>query len=280
MKHLDTLVEDIYSTLTPLNNNKGLEIDPEMLDELGEAFKDCIRGWATPRENATKYLRMSNIGKPVRQLYFDMKEETDKKFNESPFLPIRFLYGHLLEELLIFFVKIAGHTVTDAQKEVVVDNIKGHIDCKINGEIVDVKTASNFAFKKFKEGTLRDDDPFGYLAQLSGYEEAEKTNAGGFLAINKETGEIALYRPDELDKPNIRYTISKAKQAMDSDTPPEEICYPPIPEGKSGNMKLPKQCGFCSHKHKCYPDLRTFKYSKGLTYLVKVVNEPKVEEVL
>ena len=100
------------------------------------------------------------------------------------------------------------------------------------------------------------------------------------MAINKETGEIVLYRPDELDKPNIRYTISKAKQVMDSDTPPEEICYPPVPEGKSGNMKLPKQCGFCSHKHKCYSDLRTFKYSKGLTYLVKVVNEPKVEEVL
>lgn len=280
MKHLDTLVEDIYSTLAPLNNNKGLEIDPEMLDELGEAFKDCIRGWATPRENATKYLRMSNIGKPIRQLYFDMKEESDKKFNESSFLPIRFLYGHLLEELLIFFVKMAGHKVTDAQKEVVVDNIKGHIDCKINGEIVDVKTASNFAFKKFKEGTLRDDDPFGYLAQLSGYEAAENTNEGGFLAINKETGEIALYRPDELDKPNIRYTISKAKKAMDLDTPPKEICYPPVAEGKSGNMKLPKQCGFCPHKYKCYSDLRTFKYSKGLTYLVKVVNEPKVEEIL
>lgn len=280
MKHLDTLVEDIYSTLAPLNNNKGLEIDPEMLDELGEAFKDCIRGWATPRENATKYLRMSNIGKPIRQLYFDMKEESDKKFNESSFLPIRFLYGHLLEELLIFFVKMAGHEVTDAQKEVVVDNIKGHIDCKINGEIVDVKTASNFAFKKFKEGTLRDDDPFGYLAQLSGYEAAENTNEGGFLAINKETGEIALYRPDELDKPNIRYTISKAKKAMDLDTPPKEICYPPVAEGKSGNMKLPKQCGFCPHKYKCYSDLRTFKYSKGLTYLVKVVNEPKVEEIL
>lgn len=280
MKQLNTVVEDIYSTLQPLSNNKAVPIDPKMLDDLGEAVKSCILHWATPHRDSTKYIRMSNVGRPLRQLYFDMKEESDKGFNDSSFLPIRFLYGHLLEEILLFLVKLSGHKVTDEQKEVTVDNIKGHIDCKIDGEVVDVKTASNFAFKKFKEETLRDDDPFGYLAQLSGYEEAEKSNNGGFLAINKETGEITLYQPDELDKPNIRYLISKVKKAMDLNSPPKEICYPPIPEGKSGNMKLPKQCVYCSHKRKCYPDLRTFKYSKGLTYLVEVVNEPKVEEVI
>ena len=36
-----------------------------------------------------------------------------------------------------------------------------HIDCKIDGEVVDIKTASNYAYKKFSEQTLRDDDPFG-----------------------------------------------------------------------------------------------------------------------
>ena len=280
MKELNTVVEDIYSTLKPLSQSEAIPIDPKLLDDLGESLKSCILHWATPNKDSTKYIRMSNVGRPLRQLYFDMKEESDKSFNDSSFLPIRFLYGHLLEEILLFLVKLSGHEVSDEQKEVSVDSIKGHIDCKIDGEVVDVKTASNFAFKKFKEGTLRDDDPFGYLAQLSGYEEAEKSNNGGFLAINKETGEITLYQPDELDKPNIRYLISKVKKAMDLDNPPEEICYSPIPEGKSGNMKLPKQCVYCSHKRKCYPDLRVFKYSKGLTYLVKVVNEPKVEEIL
>jgi hypothetical protein len=50
---------------------------------------------------------------------------------------------------------------------------------KLTMKIIDIKTASNFAFNKFKKGTLADDDPFGYLAQLSGYEEAEGTSNGG-----------------------------------------------------------------------------------------------------
>ena len=60
-------------------------------------------------------------------------------------------------------------------------------------------------------GTLAENDYFGYMAQLSGYEEAEKGSKGGFLAINKETGELALYQPQELDKVNIKTRISKIK---------------------------------------------------------------------
>ena len=47
-------------------------------------------------------------------------------------------------------------------------------------------------------------DSFGYMAQLAGYEAAEGTDQGGFLAINKETGELWFFRPDELDKPDIK----------------------------------------------------------------------------
>ena len=52
-------------------------------------------------------------------------------------------------------------------------------------KVVDVKSASGFSFKKFQHGTLRDSDPFGYMYQLAGYEKAEGTDNGGFLAINK-----------------------------------------------------------------------------------------------
>ena len=36
------------------------------------------------------------------------------------------------------------------------------------------------------------------MAQLAGYEEAEGTDQGGFLAINKETGELWFFRPMSL----------------------------------------------------------------------------------
>ena len=105
--------------------------------------------------------------------------------------------------------ELAGHKVTDEQKEVKVGGILGHMDCKIDGEVVDIKSASGYAFQKFKNGTLAEDDVFGYMAQLAGYEQAEKSTGGGFLAINKENGELALFKPEELDKPNITAKIKK-----------------------------------------------------------------------
>jgi hypothetical protein len=213
-----------------------------------------------------------------------MKADNTDRQPMEPHLFIRFLYGHLLEEVVLLLVKLAGHDVTDEQKQVKVSNVYGHMDCKIDGEVVDIKTASSFAFRKFQNDTLKDDDPFGYLAQLSGYEEAEKTKAGGFLVLNKESGELTMHRPSFFDKPNAKNKIREVKKALKLDKPPA-LCYTPIPEGKSGNMKLPKGCTYCRHKNICHSDandgkgLRVFKYSKGLTYLTKVEKKPNVLEI-
>jgi len=280
-KKLDVLIEDIYKSVTDLNIG-NLEIPEDCLKSLSVGITNAVSGWATPKENKQFTLRMSNVGKPSRQLYYN------NKYNDSNILDastlIKFLYGHILEEVLIFLVKLSGHTVTDEQKEVVVNNIKGHIDCKIDGEVVDIKTASGFAFKKFKNGTLREDDPFGYLSQLAGYETAEGTSNGGFLVINKESGELTLYRPEELDKPNIKLLINKINNIFKFDELPER-CYNPIPAGTKGNMKLPRGCTYCSYKVECHSDanngegLRMFKYAKGTEYLTQVNYLPKVEEI-
>ena len=279
MKKLENLVTDIYSALSPLTEGKALEVSDEDIDNFGEAIKDVVKHWATPKARDNNTLRMSNIGKPSRQLWYDLKYKRKESSFEDSHLPIKFLYGHLLEEVLLFLVKMSGHKVEDEQKEVEVKGVKGHIDCKIDGEVIDIKTASGFAFNKFRNGTLREDDPFGYMAQLAGYEEAEGTTNGGFLVINKESGELTLYQPEELDKPYAPKVIEDIKESLNNNEPPE-FCYEPIPEGKSGNMKLPKNCSYCNHKFRCYPDLRVFKYSKGLVYFTEIVNEPKVEEVL
>ena len=250
--------------------------------------KDALKHWAVPlkRDNSlTSGLRMSNIGKPDRQLWYDLNSKHKKERDYEPSLYIKFLYGHLLEVLMLFFVRLAGHTITSEQKEVKVSGIAGHMDCVIDGEVVDIKTASGFSFKKFVDGSLVDNDSFGYLAQLAGYEEAEQTSNGGFLVLNKETGQITLFRPEELDKPNIKTRIKTIKQIVKNKKPPK-FCFSPVPEGKSGNLKLARQCFYCSHKYECHKEsndgtgLRTFQYSKGLTYLTHVEKEPKVQEVL
>ena len=285
MKKLENVVPDIYSHLEDLSRGTPLPISEEEIDRVVANMKESIMGWASPsKRNKNFTVRMSNIGKPDRQLWFE-KRDTDTASDIDGATQIKFLYGHLLEEVVLMLVRMAGHEVTDEQKEVSVDGITGHMDSKINGEVVDVKTASRFAFNKFREGRLAQDDPFGYLGQLAGYEKAEGTSNGGFLVLNKESGELCMHIPEDLDKPNIESKIGKLIPALDIDTPPE-LCYPPIEDGKKGNMKLPKGCSWCKYKHQCHSDandgqgLRVFKYSKGLTYFTKVVVEPKVEEFL
>ena len=259
-KSLDTLVDDIYKAISPLSKGKPIKLSKKDLKEFGNDMTLALESWASPIER-----------------------DTTKELPPSLF--IKFLYGHLLEVLLLFFVKLSKHKVESLQKEVSVSGIKGHMDCKIDGEVVDIKSASGFAFKKFKDGTLAESDAFGYLSQLAGYEAAEKTNDGGFLVINKETGELTFFKPEDLDKPNIKNRIREVKRIVKRKTPPD-FCYPTIPEGKSGNMKLPRECTYCPYKYECHKSsndgkgLRVFNYAKGPTYFTKIINEPKVEEIL
>ena len=104
------------------------------------------------------------------------------------------------------------------------------------------------------------------------------------MVINKETGELCFYQPEELDKPNIKERIKDLKHKLKLASPPE-LCYAPVPEGKSGNMKLHRNCVYCPHKYVCHKDtnngegLRTFKYSRGLVHFTKIKKEPKVDEI-
>tara|TARA_R100000656_G_scaffold13726_1_gene13967 strand:+ start:218 stop:1069 length:852 start_codon:yes stop_codon:yes gene_type:complete len=283
MKNLDTLVDDIYTSLEPLSRNESLAISDEEIERTGENIKEALRHWARPSErNASFTIRMSNLGRPFRQLWFEKRDDNKTALDSSTL--IRFLYGHILEEVVLMLARLSGHSVTDEQKEVTVDGIKGHIDCKIDGEIIDVKTASRMSFNKFKSGGVLEDDPFGYIAQLTSYEEAEGTDEGGFLVISKDSGELCLFRPELLDKPNIKSRIKKLKTSLSVDKPPP-LCYAPVKEGKKGNMKLPRQCAYCNYKFECHKDsndgegLRTFNYAKGPVYFTKVVSAPRVEEV-
>ena len=283
-KTLDTLVQDIYEVIEVLNDDEEIDIPEDMYEQFGRDMEDALRHWATPVERPKNGLRMSNIGRPLRRLWYDLNTEQEKEQIDAPTF-IKFLYGHLLEVLLLFFVRLAGHVVESEQKEVTISGIKGHMDSVIDGEVIDVKTASGYAFKKFKDGTLAQNDSFGYLSQLAGYEKAEKTNNGGFLVMNKETGELTVFIPDDLEKPNITHRIKEVKQAVKRKTPPE-YCYPPIPDGVSGNMKLPRDCTWCPHKFECHKDandgqgLRTFEYAKGRVYLTQVEKLPNVQEVI
>lgn len=280
MKTLDTLVEDVYSLL-----EDGKEASDEHLDILSNNIRNLLRDrLKAPLEPRTPTLRMSAIGKPLRQIWYDHNPDgTEETFDGKTLL--KFLYGDIIEEMLLYLAREAGHTVEDQQKEVELDGVKGHIDAKIDGTLVDVKSTSKFAFAKFRDGTLRQDDAFGYMGQLSGYAEAEGGGDAAFWAMSKETGDLALLSvsADEVEFEQPRDLIRRQKEAVSSDTPPSR-CYDAVPHGKKGNMKLPPGCSYCKHKFRCWADsndnkgLRTFIYSNGPVFMTEVKDPPRVYE--
>jgi len=279
---MTNIVEDINKTLENISLGK-VDISEELIEEFGEEVKQALRDWSKPRPQTGFQLRVSNLGKPLRKLWFE-KRKPNQNEPITPSLSLKLLYGHILESLVVFLVKLSGNKVTDQQKEVEIDGIKGHLDCKINGTVVDIKSASRFAFNKFSKGLLTEDDPFGYIPQLSAYEHAEKTNNSYFLVIDKESGELCTYEPDGFDKPDIPIMVKSVKTWLDGDLTPNK-CFPTEPEGKKGNEKLNKNCVYCEFKRDCYKDsndgkgLRVFSYAKGPLYLTTVKSEPKVEEL-
>lgn len=273
-KSLDTLVEDIYSVLQHCD-----KISEKNINELVRDLSKTITNRLQQTSHRRTTLSLSSIGRPLRKLWYDIKEPCEDK-DEPPYVQLKFLYGDIIETLVLWLAKVAGHTVTDQQKEVTHHGVKGHIDSNIDGEVVDAKSCSSRSYKKFERGTLPDDDPFGYLAQLGSYDKETGKGHPGFLAVDKVTGEICLYRPDpDFDIPDTELIIKRCKEILDKPTPPDERCYPDEPMGKSGNRVLSKGCTFCPYKCRCWPNLRAFKYSSGIEYLTHIEKEPTVEEI-
>jgi len=283
MKTVDTLVEDIYNlfSLDPIDMDEE-EVDKH-IDTFGEMLKVHIKDFLYEVPKDRKGLRLSAIGKPDRKIWLDVNSPLEEE-QLKPSTRIKFLYGYILEELLLLCSTIAGHDVKDQQKEVHVDGVAGHQDSIIDGVLVDCKSASGFGFEKFRKNNLVEDDPFGYVAQISAYAQANGIDTAAFLAINKSTGEICLSKLHQMDMINAEARVKHLKNIVGKDSLPDK-CYTDIPDGKSGNRSLAVGCVYCNYKHTCWADsnqgkgLRVFKYAKGNKFLTQVVREPDVEEV-
>jgi hypothetical protein len=278
-----TLPEDIYHVLA---DDTDHEVSEENVEWAGEVFKDLLRTRMKKREakKGEEVLRFSALGKKDRQIWYQAnKPETAEKMPGKQ--NFKFLYGDVLEVLLLFLAREAGHTVENTQRGVEEDGVKGSIDADIDGILVDVKSASSYSFEKFKSGAYLFDDPFGYVSQLAGYANALGRDRAGFLVADKVHGDITFVEFDKLyidaNPPGPR--IKHLREVISQDTPPAR-CYPDIPEGKSGNRKLSVGCSYCPFKNDCWSDansgkgLRKFWYSRGPVWLSEVKKEPLVEE--
>lgn len=228
---------------------------------------------------------MSNLGKKDRQIWYEFwaKRPPEKLSAQAR---IKFLFGDILELMLLFLAREAGHSVSNEQEEVDIDGVKGHLDATIDGVVVDAKSCSSYSFKKFETGALKNDDSFGYIPQLSGYSEAKGGMDGAFLAIDKTVGDVCLLPigKEELSQYDAKSRIAHLKTIVSCETPPER-CYTAKDFGASGNKTLAIGCSYCAFKRECWADsnggngLRVFLYSDGPKFFTEVKQEPRVQEV-
>tara|TARA_S200002703_G_scaffold95463_2_gene82525 strand:- start:10208 stop:11089 length:882 start_codon:yes stop_codon:yes gene_type:complete len=280
----DTLVEDIYSLLSTKETSDEIDIEKN-IELFGESVKELMRNqFLVDRNKDKRKLRMSLIGRPDKYIWNKYHETPSEEL--QPYTLLKFMYGHLIEEMLLFLTRMSGHKVTDEQKRCEVRGVQGSMDCKIDGVLTDVKSASVFGFKKFKDRKVAEDDPFGYIGQIKAYAYSENETEFGWLAMDKQNGHITYLKHDLKDKKDPMYEnlqgdiaeqIEHIKRVV-SKSEPKEFCYEDVPEGKLGNRKLAIGCSYCEFKHHCYPNLRVFNYARGPVFLTKVVKEPKVQE--
>lgn len=284
MKKINTLVKDIYDEL----ENRG-GWDKAITDYFIELMRDFAEQRRETQEEDQRHergtLRLSSLGTPCkRKLWYQVNAPGEGEAI-PPYALLKFNYGDIIEALVLSLAKAAGHKVEGEQDELFVHGIRGHRDAVIDGVTVDVKSTSTYGYKKFESGGLRDDDPFGYISQLSSYVYAGRDHEveshptlGAFLAVDKQNGHLCLDMYDfgpELDRKEQE--VEELKVMVSQPEPPERG-FNDEPEGKSGNRKLCVQCSYCDYKKKCW-DFKTYLYSTGPKFLTKVVREPKTKEI-
>ncbi len=276
-KSLNTLPADIYSLFDP---TKDHTVDEENIEWAAQQFKDLLRTRLKEREPLSDPLRFSSMGRPDRQIWYMAQADKEPEPIQAKTY-FKFLYGDVIELLILFLAREAGHSVERTQEEIEVDGVKGHIDAIIDGTVVDVKSASPYGYKKFETNSVTEDDPFGYVQQLAGYASVlTPGESAAWVAFDKVAGDICVaplsnsvisdFKPEE--------RIAHLKEVIASPEPPER-CYPDEPDGKSGNRKLGTACSYCAWKHECWPGLRTFLYAGKPRFLTHVERVPDVLEI-
>ena len=274
MKSIQTLVKDLYDTAS----SEGW-FTPDLSGEFHLKLSGSLNQTAR-----VPSLRLSQMGTRCPCHLWHSIHSPSLREPLPAWARIKYDYGHIIEAYVICLAKASGHEVTGEQDELTVDGVVGHRDCVIDGNIVDVKSTTTRGFQKFKDGSIRDDDPFGYLDQLDGYVLGSRNDplvrnksSGYLLAIDKQLGHICLYE-HKLREDHVRQRIKDYREIVARPEPPACTCGT-VADGKSGNIKLDTRASYSPFKYCCKPNLRTFLYATGPVYLTHVARKPDVVEV-
>ena len=246
------------------NATKGKSsMSKETIKQVSKDIEETLSRQFGSRTKRDKFkLRMSNVGRPSCQLWFE-KNKPEKALPRPTTFVMNMMIGDIIEAIFKGLLKEAGVKYENSDK-VKLDldgtQIEGTYDLVINDAVDDIKSASNWSYiNKFDSfEKLKESDGFGYIAQLAGYAKASNKKAGGWWVVNKANGDFKYVPATSLDIEqectNIKNTISKIEDNK------FERCFEPIDEtfrGKpTGNKILNDGCIFCAFRYECWESLQ------------------------
>ena len=245
--------------------SRGLaDMSDDTIEQVVSHIRDALKKqFSKEEENSEFRIRMSNIGKPYCQLWFQ-KNKPNERIHPPAKLVMNFMLGDIVEAVFKGLLKEAGVDYEDTDNEVALSindktSIKGTYDLSINNTVDDIKSASMWSYNnKFQSfETVSESDPFGYVGQLAGYAKASVKKVGGCWVINKNNADFKYVPATGL---NLNREIAKIEETVKRlEENKFERCYEAEEEkfrGKAtGNKILSKNCTFCEFRFSCWSSL-------------------------
>ena len=276
MKHPAEL--QLHQYLEDAANGKS-SISEATIERIAKDVADAVRRqFGGGRGSDGFRLRMSNIGRPSCQLWYE-KNKPESALPKPNSFVMNMMLGDIVEAVFKGVLVEAGIPFGEAE-HVTLDlgdtQISGTYDLTMDGAVDDVKSASDWSYKNKFESyeKLSASDSFGYVGQLAGYAKASGTKAGGWWVVNKANGQFKYVPADGID---VDWEVSKIKATVNKVNENKfERCFEPEPETyrgiPSGNLVLNEGCRFCDYRFDCWPTL------KELPSRVSKAREPKMVE--
>ena len=268
------------------NATKGKSsMSKETIKQVSKDIEETLSRQFGSRTKRDKFkLRMSNVGRPSCQLWFE-KNKPEKALPRPTTFVMNMMIGDIIEAIFKGLLKEAGVKYENSDK-VKLDldgtQIEGTYDLVINDAVDDIKSASNWSYiNKFDSfEKLKESDGFGYIAQLAGYAKASNKKAGGWWVVNKANGDFKYVPATSFDIEqectNIKNTISKIEDNK------FERCFEPIDEtfrGKpTGNKILNDGCIFCAFRYECWESLQDLPSLVSQAQTKKIVPYISIKE--
>ena len=254
---LHQFMSDAVEGKTTFSEETAKRIGAEVADAV-------IRQFGSGKSRGDFRLRMSNIGRPTCQLWFE-KNKPETALPKPTTFVMNMMLGDIVEAVFKGVLTESGVDYEDTDKVSLTvgdsndTTVSGSYDLIVDGAVDDIKSASDWSYRnKFDSyDTLKKSDPFGYVGQLAGYAKASDKRAGGWWVVNKANGSFK-YVPAAID---MKEELTKLKETVEKVNENKfERCFKAVPEtyrGKpSGNMVLNDNCKFCDYRFECWPNMQ------------------------